>query len=325
MILQTPISRAERTWREEAKKRRLGAALEVGLQRGETCGICYEDLNPRSACILRCHHIWCERCILDWSGQQSILTERSCALCRRATRSYYKKELRADSMVVTRVFFGEPGFHDEAEMSLDEDLEFEETSEGIMVRDVRPGKRSHRQRSSYRNPVDHFPSSHIRSTAGVNPRSVFTPLLRGQNLSTDASPASLRREEIWDPVSPLSLSMGRIPSYLSSSNTTPLRAYSGNIMRPPYSQRSPWPVSSFSPPPHVALGILSLIESEEPTPTNRRAGSTNSLTFAARSSGGSARTLGANDTLNSPQYQYPERSQQVVGRQRRRHSQHRSR
>src|ERR1700760_297363 len=119
MAVPIQIPGTERTRREEAKKRQLGAILDASLKRGEMCGICYENLNPRSACILRCHHIWCEECILSWSKELVGFTERRCPLCRRAIRSYYKRAKQADSTDVTRAYCGEPGYPLEADMSLD--------------------------------------------------------------------------------------------------------------------------------------------------------------------------------------------------------------
>jgi Ring finger domain len=160
------FSPGERSRKERRKIRRLKAALRNAIQKGERCEICYDQLSSESACILRCHHTWCENCIVGWTEQQGNATDGTChcPLCRRAIGSYYMAETRDEGTDILHHPFGESRPWVERAMSLDEDLELEETDNGIIVRDAPAEQVTEAEELRDQFPAYYTRNSYIRST-----------------------------------------------------------------------------------------------------------------------------------------------------------------
>ena len=58
---------------------------------GETCSICYKDIDSLYAKINSCNHLYCEDCIVKWSE-----TENSCPLCRKTFTQIITKNENID-------------------------------------------------------------------------------------------------------------------------------------------------------------------------------------------------------------------------------------
>ncbi|XP_060922034.1 E3 ubiquitin-protein ligase-like [Limanda limanda] len=108
------------------------------------CGICYRTYNAGNRCPreLRCHHTFCESCLLALSrpgeGSPGADTSILCPLCRHTTsipcEGRIRSELRVDEVVLARLMQAE--VLEEEEEEDPEEVAEQEEDEGATLREA---------------------------------------------------------------------------------------------------------------------------------------------------------------------------------------------
>jgi hypothetical protein len=121
-----------RSQQQQNKLRRLKDALAKIIVEQEECMVCGEKVNEYTAAAVRCHHFGCRECLMAWA-KAGAGTRCSCPVCRRAVRSLYMLH-PGSSGGMRNISLRMTG---NAQISGDEDLEFEEQSDRVVVRNAR--------------------------------------------------------------------------------------------------------------------------------------------------------------------------------------------
>ena len=72
--------------------------MDETMNSGNTCIVCYNDIDDKDKCITNCNHIYCKDCLNVWFDRGNV----ECPMCRVPVKSYLNDNIMNKIVVLKK-------------------------------------------------------------------------------------------------------------------------------------------------------------------------------------------------------------------------------